>query len=77
VIRRAMGYPPEHAEAPEARFDPLEGATYGYESASRFTATVQNADGVPIVFVFTRDALRWRLTDVRLPVDRLVASVTS
>jgi hypothetical protein len=77
VIRRAMGYPAEHAEAPETRFDPLKGATYGYESTSRFTATVQNADGVPMVFVFTRDGLRWRLTDVRLPVDQLVASLTA
>ena len=76
VIRRAMGYPPERSQAPEQQFDPLRGAQYRYESASRFTATVQNADGVPIVFVFTRDGLRWRLTDVRLPVDRLVGSLT-
>ncbi|MGY4516128.1 DUF2939 domain-containing protein [Lysobacter sp. HA18] len=76
VIRRAMGYPPERSQAPEQQFDPLRGAHYDYESASRFTATVQNADGVPIVFVFTRDGLHWRLTDVRLPVDRLVGSLT-
>jgi hypothetical protein len=77
VVRRAMGYPPDRAQAPEMQFDPLRGASYRYESASRFTATVQNADGVPIVFVFTRDALRWRLTDIRLPVEQLVASLTS
>ncbi|TZF91009.1 DUF2939 domain-containing protein [Cognatilysobacter lacus] len=76
VIRRAMGYPPEHSQAPEARFDPLRGARYHYESASRFTATVQNADGVPVAFVFSRQGLRWRLTDVRLPVDQLIASLT-
>lgn len=78
VIRRAMGYPVESgdgaaagASGPEA-FDPLKGATYRYESASRFTATVQNADGAPVTFVFTRDGVRWRLTDVRLPIDQLV-----
>jgi hypothetical protein len=76
VIRRAMGYPPEHGQPAAQQFDPLRGATYAYESTTRFTATVQNADGVPIVFVFSRDGLRWRLTDVRLPVDRLVASLT-
>ncbi|GAB6197022.1 DUF2939 domain-containing protein [Lysobacter xanthus] len=75
VIRRAMGYPPERGMAPAEPFDPLRGAQYRYESASRFVATVQNADGVPIDFVFTREGLRWRITDVRLPVDRLVGSL--
>ena len=77
VVRRAMGYPPEHGQPAEARFNPLRDASYRYESASRFTATVQNADGVPIVFVFTRDGLRWRVTDVRLPVDRLIESLVA
>lgn len=77
VIRRAMGYPPQPGGAPEGRFDPLRGARYQYESPSRFVATVQNADGVPVVFVFTRQGFRWRLTDVRLPVDQLVASLTA
>ena len=77
VVRRAMGYPAEHSSTPQAKFDPLQGADYRYESASRFTATVQNADGVPIEFVFTREGLRWRLTDVRVPVDRLVASLVA
>lgn len=76
VIRRAMGYPAERSGAPGAAFDPLDGARWRYESPSRFTATVQNADGAPVVFVFTRDGLRWRLTDVRLPVDDLVRSLT-
>ena len=76
VVRRAMGYPVEHSSEPGGTFDPLQGAAYHYESASRFTATVQNADGVPVVFVFTRDGLKWRVTDVRLPVDDLVRSLT-
>jgi len=75
VVHRAMGYPVTGQPSADAQFDPLGGAQYRYESASRFVATVQNADGVPIDFVFTRDGLRWRLTDVQLPVDRLVASL--
>lgn len=47
---------------------PLEGARYRYESSSRFTATVHDDDGRPIVFVITRDGLRWRLSDIRLPL---------
>jgi hypothetical protein len=46
---------------------PFADAIYRYESASRFTATV-SADGPrPVVFVLTRDGLRWRLSDIRLP----------
>ncbi|WP_133479747.1 DUF2939 domain-containing protein [Cognatilysobacter segetis] len=77
VVRRAMGYPADPAAPTDVQFDPLRDASYRYESASRFTATVQNADGVPIVFVFTRTGVRWRVTDVRLPVDRLVASLVA
>ncbi|MEE7561224.1 hypothetical protein HH299_17155, partial [Xanthomonas sp. Kuri4-2] len=46
----------------------LEGAEHRYESSSRFTATVRTAGGDPIVFVLTRDGLRWRLSDIRLPL---------
>jgi hypothetical protein len=77
VVRRAMGYPAESAQPTDMQIDPLRDASYRYESASRFTATVQNADGVPIEFVFTRDGVRWRVTDVRLPIDRLVASLVA
>lgn len=77
VVRRAMGYPADRALPTDAQFDPLRNASYRYESTTRFTATVQNADGVPVVFVFTRDGLRWRVTDVRLPVDQLVASLVA
>lgn len=48
--------------------DPLEGARYRYESPSRFTATVLNADGDPVVFVLTRKGLKWRVSEVRLPL---------
>lgn len=46
--------------------DPLQGAKYGFESPSRFTATVIDGDGDPVVFVLTRQGLRWKLTDIRL-----------
>jgi len=47
--------------------DPFEGASYRYESLSRFTATMPDQDGTPMVVVLDRQGLRWRLTDVRLP----------
>ncbi len=56
--------------APAVPADPLKNAQLRYESASRFTATVHDASGDPIVCVFTRQGLRWRLTDIRLPLDR-------
>jgi hypothetical protein len=79
IVRRIMGLPPETTPSgrPQAgSVDPLAGASYRYESTSRFSATVQNADGAPVVFVFSRDGLRWRLTDVRLPIDQLVGRYT-
>lgn len=47
---------------------PFDGAKYRYESLSRFTATVHDDSGLPIVFVMTRDGLRWKLSDIRLPL---------
>ena len=46
--------------------DPLKDAKTRFESTSRFTATVTGADGRPVVAVFQRRGLRWRLVDVRL-----------
>ena len=48
--------------------DPLKQAVRRYESPSRFTATVLDEDGKPMVFVFKRNGLRWKLADIRLPV---------
>lgn len=45
--------------------DPLKDARLHYESASRFTATASGADGEPVVAVFQRQGLRWRLVDIR------------
>lgn len=55
----ATGQPPE----------PLHDARYRYESPSRFTATIQDESGRPLVFVMTRSSLRWRLSDIRLPAE--------
>ena len=54
--------------APAVPAEPLKHAEHHYESLSRFTATVQDDDGDPVVFVLTRQGLRWRLTDIRLPL---------
>lgn len=56
--------------APESQASsrqPLQDAKFRYESLSRFTATVPDESGTPVVFVLTRDGLRWKLSDVRLP----------
>lgn len=45
--------------------DPLQDAELRYESTSRFTATVRDAGGEPVVAVFQRKGLRWRLSDIR------------
>lgn len=52
----------------ESAQEPLHNADYRYESPSRFTATVQDESGRPVVFVLTRDGLNWRLSDIRLPL---------
>ena len=48
--------------------DPLKEAEHKYESPSRFTATVHDENGDPVVFVFKRRGLRWKLADIRLPL---------
>jgi hypothetical protein len=58
---------PEAPGAPPP--EPLHDAKYRYESLSRFTATIQDESGRPLVFVMTRSGLRWRLSDIRLPVE--------
>ncbi|MBB4596868.1 DUF2939 domain-containing protein [Xanthomonas arboricola] len=47
---------------------PLQGAEQRFESTRRFTATTRTATGAPVVFVLTRQGLRWRLTDIQLPL---------
>lgn len=61
----AQGNPLPSAQEPE----PLHDAKMHYESTSRFTATIHDDRGQPIVFVLRRDGLRWRLADIRLPIN--------
>lgn len=49
--------------------DPLRDARYRFESPSRFTATLAGRDGEPVTFVLTRYGLRWKVSDVRLPLS--------
>jgi hypothetical protein len=68
LTRRVLGQPSTAAEdGKPAGYEPLQDAQTRFESASRFTATTRSAGGDPVVFVFERQGLRWRLTDVRLP----------
>ncbi|MEP6632851.1 MAG: DUF2939 domain-containing protein [Luteimonas sp.] len=61
---KPIGAPDANAQpSPE----PLHDAKYRYESLSRFTATIHDDSGHPLVFVMTRDGLRWKLSDIRLP----------
>lgn len=51
----------------DPRAVPLRDPEHRFESTSRFTATVQDRDGRPVVFVLTRAGLDWKLSDIRLP----------
>jgi hypothetical protein len=69
VWDRANGIAPVGAESadPAQAPQPLRDPSYRYESLSRFTATVRDQQNRPVVFVLTRDGLRWKLSDIRLP----------
>jgi hypothetical protein len=47
--------------------DPLKDARTHYQTMSRFTATVTTDEGKPLVFVFEREGLGWKLTGLILP----------
>ncbi|MEO6365286.1 MAG: DUF2939 domain-containing protein [Luteimonas sp.] len=66
VWRNVNGSVEAQPDAPGGR--PLQDAATHYESLSRFTATVPDESGKPVVFVLTRDGLQWKLSDVRLPL---------
>ena len=68
VLHRITGGGIDRTDSAAPR-DPLEDARYGFESPSRFTATVHDEAGDATVFVLTRDGLDWKLTDIRLPLD--------
>lgn len=65
---RGDGISDADSYASQAPPDPFEGARYGFESTSRFTATVRNDENEPVTFVLTRQGLHWKLSDIRLPL---------
>lgn len=68
VWKRALGDTANgDTYGPPRPAEPLKGAEHHYESLSRFTATTQTDSGAPITFVFERQGLVWKLTDIRLP----------
>jgi hypothetical protein len=66
LAHRVVGKPSTDG-GKDAASDPLLDAKTKFESPSRFTATVDSADGRPVVFVFERKWLGWKLSDIRLP----------
>lgn len=67
--RDSFSRPATDAQGQPARAPtPLHDARYRYESTSRFTATVVDESGKPLVFVLRRDGLQWKLADIRLPL---------
>lgn len=67
--RIGTGPSPDPGTGDVAGKRPLQDAEHRFESLSRFTATVHDASGRPVVFVLTRKGLRWRLSDIRLPLS--------
>lgn len=67
--RMGHGPRPRSDDAPGGveRQRPLQDAEHRFESTSRFTATVRDASGRPVVFVLRRKGLVWKLSDIRLP----------
>lgn len=68
VWNRGAGIAPPSRSDTTGQSEPLRNAVQRYESPSRFTATVQDDSGRPVVFVLTRKGLRWKLSDIRLPL---------
>lgn len=67
LVRQASGE--QDADGKVRAPDPLKDAKARYVSPSLFTATVQNAEGKPVVFEFRRTGLAWKLTGIDLPED--------
>lgn len=56
--------------APPSPAKPLANTTGHYESLSRYTATTRLEDGSEVVFILSRQGLRWRLTNIVLPLGQ-------
>lgn len=67
VWQRASGSPPASTATPDQGHVLARNLHYRFESTSRFTATVDDGSAAPLVFVLSRNGLRWKLSDIRLP----------
>lgn len=65
---RGSGIAPPSRDDTSEQPEPLPDPSQRWESPSRFSATVHDDTGHPVVFVLTRDGLRWTLSDIRLPL---------
>ncbi|WP_243733022.1 DUF2939 domain-containing protein [Luteimonas yindakuii] len=66
VWSRLDGSPPTRSLDGSQHPEPFRDARYRYESTSRFTVTIDDERGRPLVFVLTRKGLHWRLSDIRI-----------
>ena len=55
--------------APPVPAQPLKDAEHHFQSTSRFTATTYTAQGQPITLIISRQGLRWKLTNIELPLQ--------
>jgi hypothetical protein len=67
VWNRVGGVPPPTRRDTSAQPEPIPAPRLRYESFSRASATVTMEDGGELVLVLTRQGLRWRLAEIRLP----------
>jgi TonB family protein len=56
---------------------PFKNYKYSYDGLSKFSAWVQNDEGQEIRFVFSRDGLSWKLTNILIPTIQERASTSS
>jgi hypothetical protein len=67
IWNRVGGVPPPSRGDTSAQPEPIPGPRLRFESTSRAAAMVPLEDGSELVLVLTRQGLRWRLSDIRLP----------
>lgn len=58
-------------EADSKKPEPFKGARYSYDSLSKFSAWVKIDDKNEMRFVFTRNGLSWKLSNIQFPANVL------
>lgn len=56
------------ASSREQSFELFKNARYSYDGPSKFSAWVSGADNSQVRFVFTREGLSWKLTNIVVPI---------